>query len=293
MRLLLIILASLAACSAHSYEFKLALLHGNSEVFDYEISVLRLALRNATGKHSLKIVAASDINQARLLKNLTREESDYNVFFSGFSKQRERDLLQVDFPITRGLLGYRVFAIREDNLGLFANITKLAQFKQQVTIGSGIGWPDTAIFQHHGFDVIQTQYDGLWEMLKANRITAFNRGINEAFIEIDQQNQQDDAASLIEAPTLVVEPSLLVVYPFDYFFYVSPLHPELHQTIQEGLNKALANGDFKRNFYNHPRIKQALAQLALKNRNVFMLNNPLLSERIQALPQDYWHQVDD
>jgi hypothetical protein len=293
MRLLLIFLASMASCSAYSYEFKLALLHANSGVFDYEISVLELALKNAPGEHTLTIVAINDINQARLLKNLTRDENNFNVFFSGFSKQRERELLQVDLPITRGLLGYRVFAIREDNLGLFANIADLAQFKKQVTVGSGIGWPDTEIFKHNGFDVIQTQYGGLWKMLRANRVTAFNRGINEAYVEVAQQNQQNDVTRLLATPKLVVEPNFLVVYPFDYFFYVSPLYPELHQTIQAGLNKALANGDFKRNFYNHPRIKQALAQLALKNRKVFSLDNPLLSERIQALPQDYWHQVDD
>lgn len=293
MRLLLIFLASMATCSAYSYEFKLALLHGNSEVFDYEISVLKLALRNASGNHSLKIVTVSDINQARLLKNLMREENDYNVFFSGFSKQRERDLLQVDFPITRGLLGYRVFAIREDNLELFANISKLAQFKKQIKVGSGIGWPDTEIFQHNGFEVIQTQYDGLWEMLRANRITAFNRGINEAFIEIDQQNQPGNSTKLIAPARLVIEPNFLVVYPFDYFFYVSPLHPEIHQIINDGLKNAMANGEFKQNFYNHPAIKQALEQLALKKRRILSLDNPLLSDRIRALPQDYWHQVGD
>jgi len=293
MRLLLILLASMATCSAYSHEFKLALLHGNSEVFDYEISVLELALKNAPGKHSLTIVMAKHINQARLLKNLTRDDNDFNVFFSGFSKYRERDLLQVDFPITRGLLGYRVFAIREDNLALFSNIAELDQFKKEVKVGSGIGWPDTEIFEHHGFDVIQAQYDGLWEMLRANRITAFNRGINEAFIEITQQNQRSHTTKLLEARKLIVEPNFLVVYPFDYFFYVSPLHPELHQIIKEGLKNALANGEFKRNFYNHPRIKQALEQLALKKRKVLSLDNPFLSDRIRALPQDYWHQVSD
>jgi hypothetical protein len=293
MRLLLIFLASMATCSAHSYEFKLALLHANSEVFDYEISVLKLALKNAPGEHTLTIVTTNDINQARLLKNLTRDENDFNVFFSGFSKERERELLQVDFPITRGLLGYRVFAISEDKLGLFANIADLTQFKKQVTVGSGIGWPDTEIFKHNGFDVIQTQYDGLWKMLRAHRITAFNRGINEAFIEIAQQNQQNDVARLLATPKLVVEPNFLVVYPFDYFFYVSPLHPELHQTIKDGLKQAIANGDFKRNFYSHPRIKQALEQLALKKRKILSLDNPLLSDRIRALPKSYWHQAED
>lgn len=287
MRLFIILLIFMASFTAHSYEFNLVILHGNSEIFDYEVSVLKMALKNAPGKHSLNIISGNDTNQARLLQNLKSGQNQFNVFFSGFSQQRENEFLQVDVPITRGLLGYRVFAIREDNLVLFSTITELAQFKKKIKVGSGIGWPDTEIFQHNGFEVIQSRYEGLWKMLKANRITAFNRGINEAFIEMDQQNQPG------KEPRLTVEPSLLVVYPFDYFFYISPLHRELHKTIQEGLNKALANGEFKRNFYNHPRIQQALKQLALRKDKVFSLFNPLLSERIRALPQDYWYQVDE
>ena len=184
-------------------------------------------------------------------------------------------------------MGYRVFAILEKNLESLGLITQLEQFKQGVSIGSGIGWPDTIIFQNSGFEVIETHYDGLWNMLKAGRITAFNRGINEAFIEVEQQN------SSLTDPKIVIDPHLMVVYPLDYFFYVSPLHPELYKTIKEGLDIALKNGEFMRAFYQHPRIKQALHQLKLTNRRVFKLHNPLLSERIINLPQSYWHQPDE
>ncbi len=287
MRLLIILLTLLMSSLAQAYDFKLALLKGNSSVFDYEISVLKLALKNAPGQHSLTIVPVNDSNQLRILHSLKNNSGDFNVFFTGFSQAREDDLLQVDFPITRGLLGMRIFAIQQDNQELLAQITNIEQLKQQVIIGSGIGWPDTAIFQYHGFRVVETNYDGLWDMLKANRITAFNRGINEAYIEIEQQNDKDPEGSLM------IETHLMVTYPFDYFFYLSRANPHLHKTIKEGLEIALENGDFANNFNQHPKIQHALKQVQANKRRVFALDNPLLSHRIKKLSAEYWYQAAD
>lgn len=285
MRILTSVLILIMSSLTHAYDFKLALLKGNSHVFDYEISVLKLALKNAPGEHTLAIIPVNSSNQSRILHSLKNNQDEYNIFFTGFSQQRENDLLQVDFPITRGLLGYRIFAIQNDNQGLLASITNIEQLKAQVIIGSGIGWPDTEIFYHHGFRITETSYDGLWQMLKAKRITAFNRGINEAYIEIEQQNNQDPKAQLM------VDTHLMVTYPFDYFFYLSPTNPHLHKTIQQGLKIALDNGEFHKNFNQHPKIQRALRQVKANQRRIFPLDNPLLSPRIHNLPAEYWYQV--
>jgi hypothetical protein len=284
-RLFTTLLILIMSFLVNAHDFKLALLKGNSLVFDYEISVLKLALENAPGEHTLSIIPVSDSNQSRILHSLKTNQSEFNIFFTGFSQQREYELLQVDFPITRGLLGYRIFAIQKDNQELLAGITNIKQFKNEVIIGSGIGWPDTEIFRHHGFRITETSYDGLWEMLKAKRITAFNRGINEAYTEIEQQNNKDPKANLM------VDTHLMVTYPFDYFFYLSPASPHLHKTIQEGLNIALKNGEFYKNFNNHPKIQLALKQVQANKRRIFPLHNPLLSQRIQSLPAEYWYQA--
>lgn len=287
MRLLTILLILVMSPLVHAYDFKLAILNGNTLVFDYEISVLKLALKNAPGKHTLSIIPVSDSNQSRILHSLKTNQSEFNIFFTGFSQQREYELLQVDFPITRGLLGYRIFAIQKDNQPLLEGITDIEQLKSQVVIGSGIGWPDTEIFRHNGFRITETGYDGLWEMLKAKRITAFNRGINEAYIEIEQQNTKDPKAKLI------VDTHLMVTYPFDYFFYLSPENPHLYKVIKQGLNVALENGEFYKNFNHHPKIQQALKQVQMDKRSIFPLHNPLLSQRIQSLPAAYWYQAAD
>mgnify|MGYP000414981057 CR=1 FL=1 len=267
-----------ANCQA--YDFKLALLHGNEAVFSYELSVLRLALANADGQHTLSVVPVKDTPQARILQLLRDGTGPFNIFFTGFSKKREDFLLQVDFPISRGLLGHRIFIIHQDNQQTMAAISSIEEMTQDISIGSGIGWPDSAIFKHHGFKVHESQYSHLWNMLERKRFIAFNRGVHEAYTEIEQHRQNHRY--------LKVDSALMVVYPFDYFFYLSPKTPALAQVIQLGLRRAFDNGRFMENFNSHPQIKSMLTLLRPQNRTIFHLDNPLLSDRVKNLPKEYW-----
>ena len=271
--------------SSVAYDFKLALLHGESEViFSYEISVLRLALANAEGEHTLDIVPQKQPNQARIFRILQQNNAPFNIFFSGFSPAREEQLLQVDFPISRGLLGHRIFIINKDSQEKMAAIGSLAEMKKGISIGSGIGWPDTEIFKYNGFEVSSSSYNNLWRMLEAKRFTAFNRGVHEAFIEITQRQPIHN--------NLIVDSSLMVVYPLDYFFYITPHRPELRDTVLQGLEKAFENGEFIENFNSHPQIKSMLKQLRPQGRRIFYLENPFLSKRVKEIPKKYWLQIE-
>jgi len=281
---LLLLLPIIYSPLCEAYDFKLALLHGDKDVFSYELSVLRLALAHAEGEHSLEVVPVLDANQARILDTLKNGKGTFNIFFSGFSKERERQLLQVDFPLSRGLLGYRVFIINKDNQNKMTAITSLEEMKHNISIGSGVGWPDTEIFKFNGFDVSEASYVNLWRMLNAKRFIAFNRGVNEAFVEIEQQQQVYE--------NFVVDRSLMVIYPFDYFFYLSPRTPELRDVVMEGLENAFKSGAFVENFNTHPQIKLMLKQLQPHKRTVFNLENPLLSDRIKNIPKEIWYQID-
>ncbi len=266
------------------YDFKLALLHGNKDVFSYELSVLRLALARAEGEHTLDVIPVLHTNQARVLEILRSGLGPFNIFFSGFSKYREDQLLQVDFPLSRGLLGYRIFIIHRDNQNIMAAVTSLEEMKHNITIGSGVGWPDTEILKYNGFTVYESSYSNLWRMLDAKRFIAFNRGVNEAFVELEQQNKIYN--------DFVVDRTLMVIYPFDYFFYLSPQTPELRDVVMEGLENAFKSGAFVENFNSHPQIKLMLQQLQPQQRIIFHLENPLLSERIKNIPKEYWYQLD-
>ena len=279
--LILSVICAFPTVRASADVFKLGILHGNLDIFNYEISVVRLALDHAGREHELVVIPLPDVTQERILKFL--EFGDViNVFFSGYSKDRESTFLQVDIPLTRGLLGHRVF-IRKANAPSLSNVQTIDQLKSY-KIGSGIGWPDTDIFEAAGFNVVKATYGNLWPMLDKQRYDLFNRGINEAATEIRQQKRK--------GYKFEVDENVLVSYPYDYFLYLNKNSTRLHQILTKGLQKAFDNGSFQKNFLSHPNIKKALSQFPLKDMAVFKLNNPFISDRIRQIPNSYWYHID-
>ncbi|MBO6826246.1 MAG: hypothetical protein JJ879_08595 [Sneathiella sp.] len=260
--------------------FKLGILHGNLDIFEYEISVVRLALEQAEGDHELIVIPLPNVTQERILK-LLEYGHQVNVFFTGYSLERENTFLQVDVPLTRGLLGHRVF-VRKAQSPPLSNIQTINQLRQYI-IGSGLGWPDTDIFEAAGFEVAKATYANLWPMLDKGRYDLFNRGINEASTEIKQQREK--------GYQFTVDENVLVAYPFDYFLYLNKKSTRLHQILTEGLQKAHANGTFKKNFFSHPVIRTALKQFPINQMQLFQLDNPYVSDRIRNIPYSYWYHI--
>ncbi|MDX1738674.1 MAG: hypothetical protein R3261_10585, partial [Alphaproteobacteria bacterium] len=256
-------------------------LHGNKEIFDYEISVARLAGKYATPPLKVDLILYPDKNQERLLKAMEHGNANFDLFFTGYSKDREERFLQIDIPLTRGLLGHRIFIIHKDTMPIMENINTLADATSRLSIGSGTGWPDTLVFEKAGFHVVSAAYANLWPMLNNGRYMAFNRGLNEAYIEIKQKQPT--------YPDLVVDDNIMIAYKFDYFFYMNKSNEALFNQFRAGLFKSYKNGAFIKNFENHPMIKTVTAP-DRPQRKVFYVNNPNLSPRVNNIPDEYWHK---
>ncbi|MBU6950686.1 hypothetical protein [Hahella sp. HN01] len=267
-------------CSrSEAADFKLGLLHGDAEIFSYEISVVQLALNYAPGEHTLEVVSMGDATQERILNLLHRRSDILNVFFTGYSRTREERFLQVDVPLTRGLLGHRVFMIREDHAEKFSQVSSLADL-QALTIGSGVNWPDTDILRSAGFTVTESTYASLWLMLKRGRFDGFNRGVHEAVIELGEHAGEG----------LMIESRLMVAYKFDYFLYLGKDDVERYRILTLGLRRAYENGAFIKNFNSHPAIKEMVAAIHPEQRQTFYIDNPYLSDKVKAIAESYWHK---
>jgi len=262
-------------------DIRLGLLGAGPEVFAYEISVLKLALHHADAKSQLTIVDL-EMPQERALVELETGRANFNVFFTGFSANREKRFHQIDIPLSRGILGHRIFITTKAFLDDLAETRTLGSLKKFAVVGSGTGWPDTEIFQANGFDVVASDYESLWRMLSAGRINTFNRGIHEAFVEHQQRSQQD--------PELVVDPSVMIRYRFDYLFYVRKNNQRVAEIIETGLRNAYENGAFLEHFNSHPMIQKAMMSTAAHERLIFDIDNPLLTDRQRNIPEAYWHQ---
>ncbi|MDC0662798.1 hypothetical protein [Marinobacter sp. SS21] len=259
-------------------EFRVGLLHGDAEIFDYELSVLRLALAHAPGSHSLSVVPLPGTTQERVFSILDAPRAPINVFFSGYSPERERRLLQVNVPLTRGLLGYRLFLVKAQRAQELSAITSLNTLRRYA-IGSGIGWPDNDVFAANGLKLVTSRYDNLWRMLDMERFDLFHRGVQEIFTELDRP----------EHSHLAVLPDVAVVFPFDYFFYVSRQQRELHDILLTGLRNAYQSGAFMAHFQSHPAITAALGRARLDQRTLIQLELPETYHSLTTIPARYWH----
>lgn len=190
---------------------------------------------------------------------------------------RENTLLPVYFPLSLGLLGFRVCLIPPEQQARFTDIHSVDDWlKAELLIGQGSNWPDVDILRANNFLVtVNPVPELLFKMLKQQRFDCYARSINELAYEL----------SLPEAKGLVVENSLLLFYPQPAMLFVSPSQPVLAERLQKGLEQAWHTGFIHIHFAKH--YGTLIRQLACEQRRVLLLNNPFLTAKVQHMMQQY------
>jgi len=195
------------------------------------------------------------------------------------SRERERLLLPIRIPMTKGLIGWRIGLVRAYERNRFANIDTLAALRQ-FAAGQGDDWPDTEILRAAGITVrTVTTYDSLFGLLKAGEVDWLPRSLNEVWTEAAHH------------PALVIEPHLLLRYPTADYFFVNRHNTELAEQVRRGLELALADGSFDALFLEHygALIKRA----RLWDRLIIDIPNPLLSEQTPLARKELWLTMDE
>ncbi|TNE72588.1 MAG: hypothetical protein EP339_13310 [Gammaproteobacteria bacterium] len=261
--------------------FRLGLLHGDEDVFAYEISVIRLALEYAPGDHELILVPLWDAPQNRIFRLLEEGRGQINVFFSGYSPERESRFLRVDVPMTRGLLGYRLLVAPQEHIEALSRIRTVEDL-QNIVIGSGIGWPDNDYLEANGLTLSISQYANLWPMLKRGRFDAFHRGVQEVYEELRKPQNQG----------LAVVPDIALRFRYDYFLFVNPARSDLHRILTDGFARAYEMGALDRHFTTAPRIHEALTRSQLNRRIIIPLETPEAYRSLNEIADKFWYTPD-
>ena len=115
----------------------------------YEIRLLDLAL-SKTGREYELIPKLRPASNERVVF-LMQSEGAYDVAFLGARPEIEDRLIPVRFPTYRGLLGYRIGIIRQEDKERFAQIETLHDFRS-LRMCQGTGWTDTRIPGTGGHD---------------------------------------------------------------------------------------------------------------------------------------------
>ena len=196
---------------------------------------------------------------------LEKGTGEVTVAWYGTSADFERRLLPIRMPIARGLLGHRLFIIRDGSQQNFSHIQSIDDLAPLVGV-QGIGWSDVEILRGAGLEIQTGEYENLFGLINNGRADYFSRGVNEAFAELNQYKATHS--------DLVVEQDLVLIYPFANLFFVSKDNQELHDAIYDGLVAAYEDGSYLDLFNSHPTIKSVLEQSNLDRRRPIFVDNP-------------------
>lgn len=206
-------------------------------------------------------------NSARALKN-----SAGNVFENYFVRHSvSMDLIKemgyIAFPVELGIVGYRVAFVSKQTKERLKSVNTLEELKE-FSVVQGIGWLDTRILRHNGFDVYTSgAFEGMFKTVALNRFDLFFRGANEL---LDEWNSHTDIDGL------TYDESILLYYPLPRFFFTAKENVLAIERIQEGLSRAYENGSVLELWeaYHRP----SLEFVAMDKRRIFRITNPFINE---------------
>lgn len=237
---------------------------------DYYLQLLKLVLHKVPGAVDLR-PHAQQMVAPRVLRMIQADEG-MDIIWGPTTAALEDKLLPVRIPLDKGILGWRIFLVRQQDRALFANVHTLEQLGQY-RAGLQQEWSDTAILRANHLEVVDAPtYESLARMLAVGRFQYFPRGVGEIWSEAETY------ANL----GLVVEPNLALHYPTHTYFFVGRHNTRLAQRLAQGLRQAMRDGSFDRLFdkFNGEALKRA----HLASRQVFELSNPLLPKAPAPAP---------
>ncbi|MCC2606910.1 type 2 periplasmic-binding domain-containing protein [Planctobacterium marinum] len=210
------------------------------------------------------------------------KEGGMSVMWAGTQKHYEQSLLPIRIPVLKGMLGHRIFIIRQGEESRYSKVNNLVDL-QRFSVGQGRFWGDTVVLKHAGLNVVTpVKYESLFPMLEGGRFDLFPRAIHEPWSEVSART----------ALNLSIEPRLLLIYPFAMYFFVAPDNQTLAQAIERGFNQAIEDGSYDQLFFAHPMIKDAITLARLQERVVIRLENPNMSDQTPLEDERLWLNIE-
>jgi len=242
------------------------------------LEVLRTALEKTApeyGPFELRPFRES-MNEARYLYELKSGHS-INIAWSSTSVEKEQEFLPIRIPLRKGLLGYRVALIAANAQEKIDRVQTLDDLRR-LTVGQGIGWGDVLVYQANGIRVVTANYDNLFKMTGLSRFDLFPRGVSEILSEYELFHK--------DVPNLAIEKSLLLYYPWPYYFFFNKNDLALKTRVEAGLRLMLRDGSFDQLFKRYN--SKAIEVIKLKQRRIIYLQNPLLPKETPLSDASLW-----
>lgn len=202
-------------------------------------------------------------------------EKDHDVFVTvaGNRKFEAGGVIDIPHPMARNLLGYRIPVIRAQDAGAFAAIRTVDAMKS-LRHGIPETWSDADVFRHNGYAVAEEgTFDDIFQRLNSGRFDYSAFGANEVLGVFENRASKQTG--------LAIDDHLLMFYPFPLVFYVNPERPGLAARIENGMLEIEKSGKLDEIFDRH--YGDVVERLGLKQRTLFILDNPLVPEKFSDL----------
>ena len=261
----------------HAETFRMALPTGTQDLYKYQVGALQLALDHAPGDHRLEVAYIDLLTQGRLMDML--RQGEINITLSGYNRSWEQEFLQVDFPLTRGLQGYRLLIIPPGLQSKLSDIQNLEDIKSYC-IGSGANWQETPILKRAGLCVEEAPQNALFNMLEKRRFDMMHLAVHEALLS--------EKTPMIAGRDLVLEQELMLRYKYDLFYYVRQPDQARHEIVEKGFQTAFDNGAFMEYFRSSPEMSAAMDHIRSSNRRIIDIENVDLSQRTRKNADMFW-----
>ncbi len=227
---------------------------------EHEFEVLKLALGTAEVANDL-----TDYPDAKDEGNIFNLGADALVTVAGNTKFDQHAFLPVNQPLCMGLLGHRILIIRRQDIAKFSDISE--DNLKVLKAGIPATWADADLFRSNGYQVFeQGSLDTIFADLQLGLCDYVALGANEV------QAIYHEFAEQFEG--LVIEPSMMLYYPFPLVFYVHPEKEQLASEINSGLQRSRRSGALRALFDKH--YGETVTDMDLLSRRQIELNNPLL-----------------
>lgn len=246
------------------------------------LQILKLALSKNENSNQYDFSEYhTTLTEARLFEMV--KDNTLTIMWAGTQLKYEEELIPIRIPVLKGMLGHRIFIIRNGDQGRFDQVSSFSQL-QQIPLGQGRYWGDTKVLQHSQMNVVApVKYESLFHMLEGERFDFFPRAIHEPWSEVETRSELN----------LTVEKNLLLVYPFAMYFFVNKESSQLANNIENGFMKAIDDGSYDQLFFSHPMISNAITSANLSQRTVFHLDNPNMSAQTPVNDKRLWLDLEN
>lgn len=170
----------------------------------YVVELLRQALDKSGAGHQ-PVASRRPVSQSRAQQSLEHNDGSVQLMWGMTSREREQKLLPIRIPIDKGLIGWRVALVREEDRHWLKSVRSLADLRP-MRFGQHSDWSDTDILRDNGLQIVTSQnYANLFRMLDAGRFDLFPREVVVAWSEQARATEQ--------GLKLVVDEHVVLHYP--------------------------------------------------------------------------------